>query len=243
MLALGDEMSDKIKKLIIHIKDLSQYETFETLREMCDVPTMKKAGIRKFTPKNKFEADKKVIAGIEQFAEKNPEEFQILSDKTMQYHQLLEKTKMEDLYVEKGNKIPTIILRLLVLLCALPIFLYGSINNIIPALIPKLITNKLKDRQFESSVVFGMGMFVFPSFYVIQTIIIQLIFHHWWISVIYILSLPIMGLFSFMYYRYFRKFRFLARFAFNKKNTDFVKLAGLREEILNKAMQIIDSNK
>jgi 1-acyl-sn-glycerol-3-phosphate acyltransferase len=239
MNALGDEMSAKIKGLIIHISDLSQYDTFETLREICDVPTMIKAGIRKFTPEKKFEADKKVIAAVERFAAEKPTDFQKLSSKTIQYQQLLKKTKMEDLYVEKRHHLLNFVFRFLALLAGFPIFLYGGLNNIFPALLPKLVTNKLKDRQFESSVVFVLGLILFPIFYLIQTTICQLLFHHWWFSLIYAVSLPVMGLISFMYYRYFRKFRFTARFVFNKKNPDFINLIKIRNEILEQTDKII----
>ncbi len=240
MLALGDRMSEKIKNLIIHIEDLSQYDNFETLREMCDVPTMKAMGFNKFTPEHKFAADQKLIAAIEQFAQNNPLEFQILSEKTTKYQEMLLKTNMEDIYIEKAIASPKLFLRFLLLLSTLPLFLYGSFNNILPALLPKFVTSKLKDRQFESSVVFVFGLILFPIFYILQTIFIQLIFQHWAISVIYIISLPFTGLLSFFYFRYFQKFGFLARFTFKKKQAKFIEMIKLREEILNITSTIIN---
>jgi MFS family permease len=128
----------------------------------------------------------------------------------------------------------------LLLLSTLPLFLYGSFNNILPALLPKFVTSKLKDRQFESSVVFVFGLILFPIFYILQTIFIQQIFQHWAISVIYIISLPFTGLLSFFYFRYFQKFGFLARFTFKKKQAKFIEMIKLREEILNITSTIIN---
>ncbi len=232
MLALRDEMSKRIKELIIHISDLKHYDTYELIRDVCDKPMVEKQKLGKFTDETKFKADKITIAKTEKIAEEQSNVFEQLVEKSTKYSDFLKKNKLKDWVIEKDEKIGNLILKSLVLLIGFPVFLYGAVNNIIPFLLPNLITKNIKDRQFESSITFAMGLFTFPIFYTVQSIILYILCDNWIYSLAYFISLPIFGLLAFSYHRLFVKTKSQLKFKFNKTKPEYLEALRIREFII-----------
>lgn len=233
MIALRNEMSDRIKEQMIDIHDLKNYESYEILREICDVPLMKQKGLKVFSQDEKFKADKEIIKKTEAIAENKPERFEEIKNRTEQYSEFLKKHHLKDYVLEKSSKSGNIFLRILLLILGLPVFVYGAVNNAIGYLLPRLITSKLKDRQFESSVNFGTGILLFPIIYLLQTLTFGFISGEWLWALAYLLSLPVTGLFAFGYHRFWVKFKSAFYYKQNAAKEEFKKAELLREEIID----------
>ncbi|MDX1939649.1 MAG: 1-acyl-sn-glycerol-3-phosphate acyltransferase [Saprospiraceae bacterium] len=90
--------------------------------------------------------------------------------------------------------------RILLVMIGLPIFLYGYINNFLPAFLPNLASWWLVQRKglyigYTSTIKISLGVITFPLFYWLQSELVEAIFStpiSWW----YLLSLPITGLFA-----------------------------------------------
>lgn len=241
MIALRDKMSREIKKQMLDIRNLENHETIEHLREICDVPMMKRMGTQRFVQQKKFKADKKIIELVENFSENNPEAYKTLEEKTQQYTEGLKNLKLSDWAFEKRINITMLVLRLFALIVGLPFWLYGTLNNIIPAILPVPVKRKLKDRQFESSFVYGLGAISFPIFYFLQTLAVYSFAGNIWWALAYLLSLPVTGLFAFSYTRFYKKFLRAYRFKRLKKSPDLQKLINLRKEIINTVSELYDT--
>lgn len=82
------------------------------------------------------------------------------------------------------------------LVVTFPLHVYAWINNFIPYFIIHRFLDKKVTREFRASIKFGMGMVLVPVFYLIQTGLVQAIFHDWWISLAYFITLPFLSVWS-----------------------------------------------
>ena len=240
ILALGEEMQEKIQEQIVHISNLETYDTYEAVREIFDVPMMKRFKLNDFGQDNKFIADKHTIRITEKFAAESPENFAEFSKDVADYTSFLSKEKLKDHVLEKSYSGMETLLRVLLIIAGLPIFLAGAINSIIPYNLPKLITNKLKDRQFVSSINFGMGLFAFPIFFALQTIPFCLLFDSWYYPVSYFVASPFLSMISFGYSRIFVKLRSQLKFKFKSKTPEYISMQNLRKKIVGKLNELAD---
>ena len=241
--ALRDKMTEEIKKQMLDIRNLENHDAIEDLREICDVPIMKAMGTQRFMQKEKFKADKKIIELAENYSQDNPEGFENLKKLTKAYTEGLEKYKLSDWGFEKQANIGTLAVRALGLLAGFPIWLYGTLNNIIPAILPIPVKRKLKDRQFESSFVYGLGAISFPIFYLLQSALVFWLTGSWLIAATYLLSLPITGLFAFTYSRFYSKFLRILNFIKLKNSPQLKALHELRRQINGTILELYRQQK
>ena len=82
-----------------------------------------------------------------------------------------------------------------------PLCWYAAINHFIPFLIIKSILRPVKDRAFWASIKYALGMFLVPMFYFIQFSLIYYISNDLYLSVAYLVSLPIIGIGVYDYYK------------------------------------------
>ena len=82
------------------------------------------------------------------------------------------------------------------LLLTFPLHVYAWINNVIPWFIIHRFLDKKVSREFRGSVKFGMGMVLAPVFYLVQSVVIQAVFHVWRITLGYLITLPFLSVWS-----------------------------------------------
>lgn len=86
-------------------------------------------------------------------------------------------------------------------LCGLPLFIFGFINNYIPYQLPGIFNKKINARpDFKGAILLCTGTFIFLMFYTIQTILVYKLSENIYISLAYLLALPISGLMAYSYY-------------------------------------------
>ncbi|NPA68211.1 MAG: hypothetical protein GXO50_06340 [Chlorobi bacterium] len=233
MLKFGNVLHEKITEQIIHIKDLQTHDEYNFLLDVCDRDIADLLHIDDLSLKNKIIVDKETVRRLDLLKEQNPDKFEKIMSLSDAYKKGLEKYKLKDWVVEKSYSAGDLIKKTLLLILGFPVFLYGAINNIIPYLLPKFITDKLEDRQFESSVVYALGLFSFPVFYLLQTVAVWFLTKSFLLSLLYLLTLPGFGLIAFMYSRLFVKTSARYRFLKNKDSKDMKELIKIRKEIID----------
>ena len=241
MLALRDKMTEGLKPLMIDIETEEFYDTYENLREIFNSEMRKKLNLNN-EQKNVFIADKKTIEALNKELKNNYENIKSLDKDVKEYVKGIKKYKIKDWILEKATSFSSVILKSILLILLSPIFIYGAINNIIPYLLPSIITKKVKDKQFISSILFALGIITFPLFYVIQTFIFVYFVEPNWYALIYLISLPITGLFAFSIHRFFVKTKSQLIFLLNKNKPTMKKLISLRKKIINSVNSIVNEN-
>lgn len=82
------------------------------------------------------------------------------------------------------------------LILGLPLHLYVWINNFAPYLLIKGLLDKYVTREFRGSLKVGFAMVIVPLFYLIQSVVVQLIFSDWRITLVYVITLPFLSIWS-----------------------------------------------
>ena len=241
MLALRDEMTDGLIPQMIHIETEEYYDLYEHLREIYNSDMLKTLALP-VKQKNKFIADKKLIDALDIELENKPENFKKLNTIVHDYTSGIKKYNIKDWVLRKKITWSSVLLKSILLLLLSPLFIYGAINNIIVYSLHLPVTNKLKDRQFISSITFAFGVLFFPVIYILQSILFLVFTEPNWLTLIYFISLPITGLIAFNLHRFYVKLRAEWVFLFNKKDENFLKLINLRNEIISIINTIVDSN-
>ncbi len=194
LLELRDEIYRRLKPLVIDIKDLNLYNTYESIIDIYVKKFIKKSQSAKSVIINKFNVSKTIIDALDIYKEKNPEKIESIKNKVFEYENLKKNYKISQQAIEKqkNNCFGLFINFLLILIC-MPVFIYGLLNNIFAYFIPQIVVRKIKDTQFHSSVKFVWGIFAIPIIYLIQTIAVFFIFNSFPVTLIYLISLPLTG--------------------------------------------------
>ncbi|MBK6965722.1 MAG: hypothetical protein IPH20_17810 [Bacteroidales bacterium] len=98
-----------------------------------------------------------------------------------------------------------LVLSAMLSLVLLPVHLYGMIFNYLPYKLPVLLTRKVKDPQFVSSVNFGLGFVTFVLWYLILLVVLPVFAGSGLIALCIYISMPFTGLFTFYHYKHLKK--------------------------------------
>ncbi len=226
-----EELHQKIKEQVIHINDLEYHDEYDLLTEICDKTTAENSGLT-LKRADKLTIDKKIVEKIDLLKSTEFVRFENLMKKVKIYAEKLKELRLKDKVVENATKKNYIGLKSIYLFLLSPVFLYGYINNIIVYRLPLLITKKIKDRQFESSIKYGFSLFLYPIVYLLQSGLVLLIFKSFLIAVLYFISLPFFGLAAFLIHRIFVKTfaRFRYKYIISKDSVNII--SKLRADII-----------
>ncbi len=236
------ELSEVMKRQIIHIPDDEHYQIYDQLRQLFLEHYAPQLNLDLRYPANRIEAQQKFITLLDEYLhadEKNTEEIQ---EKLQEYNNSLSKLHIRNWVLDKTlMRFPGFLWRAVAFLLGLPVFVYGFINNILPYKIPIDLANKVEDKVFVSSFKFILSFLLFPLFYLLQTGIVFWITHHIGYALFYLISLPLTGIFAFQYFILFKKFR--ARWKYSvlrrEKNPDVVRLQKLHQFFVKLTNRII----
>jgi 1-acyl-sn-glycerol-3-phosphate acyltransferase len=232
---LRDVLSDEMRQYMIDIKTETYYNTYYALRAIFNRNMRNLSGIRHSDLYSRFVADKQMISMLDRCLEQQPERIAALDRTVSEYTAGIDRLKIRDwVFARKGISFAGLVLLSLVILIALPVFIYGWINNIIPWKIPLQVTGRMKDRQFHSSVKLVVGVFLFPLIYLIQSGIVALLAGSWPVTLIYLVSLPLTGWLAHMYYIGWKKIRALWKYKTLSwhSGSEIPQLGILRNEII-----------
>lgn len=238
---LRERVATELSKYMIDIRSDEYYETFDNIRYIYLPQMIDKMKLKHSEEANKFYAQKAIVDKLDAFEKTNPEETKELAEKTTKYLELLNKLNFKH-WVPQKPKYSTIgiFFQSLLLILLSPVYLYGGIVNYLPYKIPVLVTKKIKDTQFISSIRHVVGMVLFPIYYIIIGVISLFIDVEWWFKLAFFVASPILGLFAFKYYIVAKKM--FARLRYNikiwLKNKDLIELKVCYEFICNKMDKI-----
>ena len=233
---LRDRLSEELKKLIIHIETVEYYDLYMKLREVYNPSMRERMGIKDNSLAGRFRADKKMIDLLDQALGKKPEVIASLNQQMTEYQNLLKQYNFRDWVIKKGKfSLSVLLADALLLILALPVFIYGFIANILPFYIPvRIARSKIKDPQFHSTFKFVLAMIFFPLMYLMWMIPGFILIENGWARLAFVLSLPLAGMAGWFYFIHFKKMRSRFRlFRMNLAGNPAAKnLTRLRQEII-----------
>ncbi|MDX2444397.1 MAG: 1-acyl-sn-glycerol-3-phosphate acyltransferase [Bacteroidales bacterium] len=238
---LTSTLSEHIKPLIVNIESEEFYDLYNELREIYKYRMCERLSLPNCNQPNKLKADQELIKIVSKYEKDNHKEMPEFQELVLSYNKKLTQSGFTNEIIENGHgKIINLLLLSVFLILSFPVFLYGFINNILPFGLSVKFSKKAKDRQFRSSFKYVLLMVLFPLFYIFQTLIV-LIFTSWKIAGVYLLSMPVFGIFAWWYSFQFKKLILKWKFYFNKRsqNTLLISLLNMHGEIISRTDQII----
>jgi len=239
MIRLMDKLRESLGKVMIDIKSKEFYSSIYRALSVYKFEIAKIYNKRKTSLYEKFKADKLIIEKLEALIQSNPKKMEGFHQRMIEYFEFLKAKKIRDWVVNKGKiKMITLTTRAILLFLSLPVFLYGFLNNLFVLIFAKYSTRNLKDLQFVSTYRYTVSLITIPVSYLLQSLVVFMIFDNVWICLVYLTSLLPSGLFAYHYHIWYRKLMGLIRFRnlFIKKKKEYDEILMLRSSII----QILD---
>jgi 1-acyl-sn-glycerol-3-phosphate acyltransferase len=238
---LRDDLAEGMNKVMIDIHSPEHYSTIYSAIEMYGPVELKRQKLR-HTLVNGFRVKKQLSENITTYLEKNKTEYQALHHEVNSYQKQINNNGIKDWIVARQNINPALLfLESLITILLLPVHIYGMILNYLPYGLPIYLARKIKDLHFLSSIRFVSGMLIFFIWYPLLIIASLFIFDNILLNLIFILSLPLTGLFSFYYYIHLLKLRgkFMWMMLRIRNNKAYNELVNGRKEIIRKIEEMI----
>jgi len=230
---LVQRITKDLSELIIDIKDSDNYDNFEIARTIYAPIIVRKEGKIVNNFQNQLLAGRKVVGIMENLKNNNPTLFDELNYYLKHYREILKAENLRDWIIRRKFKVFGVLLRTLILLLTSPLALFGFVNNFVPYFSPYLLTNRVKDRNFHSSLRFALYLFLFPIWYTFLIVMLCKYCNLWWVGVLYMVAVPFTGIFSHHFYDYVKRVKAMWRLLFNKRKWSFLKLRILRCKIVD----------
>lgn len=238
---LRDDIANGLKKVMIDIASEKYYKTVFSAIEMYGPIELRKQGLKN-TLSNNFKVKKQLSEDIAAYFLENEAVYQAFHTEIHSYHKKIIDNKIKDRIVaRKSISHLSWFFESLITLLLLPVHLYGMILNYLPYGLPIYLARKIKDRHFLSSIRFVLGMLLFFLWYPLLIIASFFIFDNILLNLVFIISLPLTGIFSFYYYKYLLKLRGKFRWLKLKRSNlqAFEELVGQRKEIILKIEEML----
>lgn len=210
ILQLRDRLAEAIKTLMIHVEQEKYYHTIQQL-----LLINRENGGKPEPGENKrchhFAADRDFISRLDRAAAADPGLMPALEQSCHNYFSLLNHYKLRDrLFHRPQAGLLKIMLQALLSLLLMPVHLAGMIFNYLPYKLPVHFTKKVKDKQFLSSLHYGLGLVFFFFWYLIAGIVLGVTTGSFMITVSALVFMSAAGIFAF--YHYIRLKMLIGRF-------------------------------
>ncbi len=213
---IKEKLAEAIKPLMIHVDD-THYDTVFFLSKAFRTKACRSMQLDPEKLYDRFRAQKAIVACLEQYGEKHPEQMKSLSDQTLRYISALQTMRLKQ--VAPVSFFGTV-WRTLLLVLGLPFFVYGYLNNIFPWNISEMTGRRIPDPQFRSSFKFVLSFLTFPIFYFLQTWFFYLWISGTWWTAVYFVSLPVSAAVAWRYAGWFVKSVHQWRYLTRKRKKD-----------------------
>ncbi len=206
----------QISDMMLNITDVDNYDAIDFIRNS-DYGFVY-AGGKGFFPEllpEKLLADKLLFKELEQVRAAEPEELQNLYDETLQLAEEMKKLGLKDKNFEKQISKPVLMAEGLLFLLLSPLFLVAFLSHLLIFYLPKIVTSKLKDKMFISTINFGSAVLItIPITYISLFLLVLLTTKSVLYALFFIVCMPFLGTFASNYKKRFANW--LSEWRFNR---------------------------
>lgn len=233
---LRNELALALKKQMVHLATLELEDCHHLLCNLSNENLFKNPDKNRL---EQFKKEQKIAEQINRLRHNNGEEWEWLQSNCKKYLIELKQQKLK----ETGAKNPikslfSLITQSLFWLILLPLQMYGTMCNYLPYKLPSLLIKRIKDKQFVSSLNFGLSFFFFLIWYIFLFVLILLLTDDWVLSIFALISFPYAGLLAFYQYKFSRKLQKSWRWIiFSKNNPE------LMQQVLQQRQSLINQLK
>jgi len=235
-------LAENMRSVMIHIPEEHYALTYE-ISEMY-APNVWDTRNVKRKPFNKLTIKQYIVQKVTEAFGQDPTKADALSSALADYNNKLKKNGLKDCFFqEKQPRFISIFLETLMTILLLPIHIYGMILNYVPYKIPILVASKIKDKHFQSSIHFGIGVLLFPLYYLLVIGLFCIFAEGIMPKLLFGFSLPITGYFAFYNHAHIKKLRLKLRFFILKltRPEQYKNISNQRKSIINQIKLTINS--
>jgi 1-acyl-sn-glycerol-3-phosphate acyltransferase len=209
---LTEDIRSQLERLVISIQDSKTDELVKDIETLYKYNLKKARGISGKDSESEFAITQNIVKAVRYYSETDPAFVEAMRSRIKNYLESLQELNIEDEDISRnrsnGSFFGTNLKALLFLVLGFPVYLYGLINNFLPFEIPGLLAGKIaKSKDFRGAIGMVLGMFTFLIFDSIQIYLMHRLFHNAMLTVLYALSLPLSGFFTYYYWHTFDKIR------------------------------------
>ena len=234
---LRERLSDEIKKLMVHIESVDDYEAIDELRSIIN---------GKYSDDIKFPKlyrDRNLIGKLNSLRTTDPGKFARICSLSLNVKEQAKKLKVTyKLLEKKKHPLVWLLAGMAGLLATFPLWLFGNIFTLTFFAPPELQIKKTKDPQFHSTMRFGISFALAFLFLPVYLILCLIIFSPWWLAVMIFIAIPLSGIFAWRYNLLFGRITggLRVRKYLSDKNKDFAVLRQNYDELLTLVSELKD---
>lgn len=230
-------IEERMKPMVPSLQHIENDELIEQLQPILKKQFLEEKKLDYHDPANQQKYWEFIIGRLNEMTEREPGKVEQLKKVTAEYSQQLRELKIRDhlVYRETKNKTMLTAANILLLIFGFPFYLIGKILNF-PAyyLADRLVKKKVKNIEFKASIAFGAGSLLLNIFFLIELVVVWLIWHKWQFLLIYTGIKAACGWLALLYSPFRKKMAGAFRFSGLKKRdpSRFKSLLHQRADIL-----------
>lgn len=240
--ALRDTIGERLHELAIDIRNKKYYDSYEIYRLFYAERAIRKLNFGKINQENKFKADKYIISKVEEFEKKNKDEANQLHEDALKIHKTANSIHVHPrMFLKDKISWSGLVAQFLFLLIFSPFFICGLLLNLIPYFIWRYFINMIDDDMFYASITFMFGVFILPVIYLVQFAVGAAFFQNFGHAFLFLVSMPVFGLFAHWYVRVWRNLsqKFRLQSLMSEENGVIQEMLDTRKKIIRKLDEIV----
>jgi glycerol-3-phosphate O-acyltransferase/dihydroxyacetone phosphate acyltransferase len=238
---LTECIRESLEKHIIAIEDEQSDQLVRQIEIIYKEELAKDVGLDTSRHEQDFQVTRSIVETVAYFKETDPVRVETIRKRIDAYFERLGRAKLSDGQLKPEDRKGSLIWNNLAAFCFLiagfPLYVYGLIGNILPFEIPTYISKRFSpSTDFIGAIALVTGTFFFALFYTVQIILFHHIVSNGWLTLIYALSLPVSGLFTYAYWYVVKDLQSSWLFM-----SLFYKRASLVSGLIKERMEIIEA--
>jgi len=226
---LRNRLASEMKKLIVHIESQEDYEAIDELRSMINGRFSDNIRLPKLF------RDRILIDKLNKLKTTVQSSYRKICDLSLMIKQKAKELNIDYRHLEKKrHPLAWMILGMIGLTLTLPLFIYGSIFNIIFIYLPDIKISRMKDIQFQSTFRYAVSLAIALVLLPLILVLLLVFVPPWWLAILIFASLPLAGLFTWNYILIFK--RIIGGFRIwryrREKSKDYFELKNSHDELL-----------
>lgn len=200
MLALRDEIRERLVPLTMEINSVSYYADYEFIRQIAGFEYTKSLNSGNISVLQQFRSEQDLMARVGKLENKDPQKFNQLISSVREYVNEIKNASVTEKQVVKASRksLTGLLFEFLLAVVSLPLFIFGFIFNAVPFFVPRVFfAGKVKDHAFLSTFNFAFGLVLFPLFYLLEGLLVYLFSGSMPASLCVLVLMPFAGKYAF----------------------------------------------
>ena len=239
---IRSDLSIALENLVVNLNTEQYYPAFEVATQLCNTSMLESMQLKKNTV-NLFYARQEIGRKLVKIEQTHTELAQKLDTLCTDFEHLRKKLNLHiNNFEHQSVRSASTALKTLGLLLLSPVFLIGFALNFLPFFTPVIVRKKMKVKfeGFYTSIHYGVGILIFPIFYLLQAILFFSISGlSWWLILLFIPLEYLSGKWAFSLYKHYKKTigEINHSIVKTKKEKDYKRLLQIRSAIIDIVMK------